>query len=317
MFKDHTQAAAALAEVNEQTEGHGEWELDELLRHHESDPVESEDEVSMRDAFDDLLSFYGCLEIAGLIGLIPDQLPKGFKQGAVQTLCNQHVRRYYRKHYPLLLPDMLLARIAGVRRQQEGQSTATVSLFSEFLHINSILEEDPGVRMLLWFLDDGYYENYRWEDTLAILSLPELLLRAMQRAPSSRNAAETSVGGLRVFLEFCVALDDLLRRAVLFPLFQSAMWHYHAYWFRTIRGDVRQALTEAFNHFESWLSSPAPKGLSEAQRRELRAEAKESIRQSRQVVGRLTGNVYGTKLSSDASRIRRESVLALQTLADS
>src|SRR5450755_61386 len=109
-FGTNTNAAQALAEMRAQASGDGEWDLAELLRNHEDEPIEDDDEISMRDAFDDLLAFYSCVEIAALAGLVPEPLPRAFCLDAEKSLCNRHVRSYYRRYYPLLLPDMLLAR---------------------------------------------------------------------------------------------------------------------------------------------------------------------------------------------------------------
>lgn len=303
-FEINTSAPDALAEVRAQRIGKGEWDLQELLRHHEKEPVEEDDEIAMRDAFDDLLAFYGCVEIAAHIGAVPDPLPNSFRADAIATLGHQDVRRYYRDHYPLLLPDMLIARIAGVTRQLRFPTDA-LPLFMEFLHVNGILEDDPSVAMLLWFLDDGYHQGYGWDDTLKILSRSEHLIQALNRAPRRRNPAEQAVDGLRKFLDFCVAIDDLLLRAAEFPLFQARVWHYHAYWFRTIRGDVRAALNDALTELQAWSAASGKSLLSDDEHAMLNAEARRSVQQIRAVVRRLTGRTYGGPLTQSQSHIRR------------
>jgi len=96
------------------------------------------------------------------------------------------------------------------------------------------------------------------------------------------------VDGFRKFLGFCVALDELLSRSTPFPLFRAAIWHYHAYWFRTKRGEVRKALE---------------------------GEATRSLWNVRQIVRRLTGTSYGGILTHDEQRIRRDSAHATEILA--
>jgi len=313
-FSTNTNAAQALAEMRAQASGDGEWDLAELLRNHEDEPVEDDDEISMRDAFDDLLAFYSCVEIAALSGLVPAQLPRAFCLDAANILCNRYVRSYYRTYYPLLLPDMLIARVGRVRARREQTRFELWPIFFEFLHICSILEDDPSVEMLLWFLDDGYHLGCDWDTTLAILTRPKRLVEALQRAPRRRNPAEQAVEGFRKFLGFCFALDDLLSRSSRFPLLRAAMWHYHAYWFRTIRGEVREALEGAFTALQSWLSSPAAKQLAEPEKAVLWAEATRSLRDIRLVVKRLTGTSYGSVLTRDQYGIRHDSVQAAQTL---
>jgi hypothetical protein len=209
---------------------------------------------------------------------------------------------------------MLLARIGRIRARRERTHQETWPLLFEFLHISSILEDDSGIEMLLWFLDDGYHLSYDWEDTLAILTRPKRLVEALQRGPGRRNPAEQAVDGFRKFLGFCVALDDLLARSSQFPLFRAAIWHYHAYWFRTKKGKVRKALEAAFTAFQRWSSSPSAKQLSEAQRTALEEEAARSLWSVRQIVRRISGTSYGGILTRDQQRIRRDSARATKIL---
>src|SRR6185369_241790 len=104
-FQRTTSAADALEEV-----AAGEWDLEYLLRYHGDEDVDDEDEIWLRDAFDDLLAFYGCVEIAALVGFVPNPLPARFRTSVVSTLGNAYVRRYFRRHYPLILPDALFVR---------------------------------------------------------------------------------------------------------------------------------------------------------------------------------------------------------------
>ena len=79
--------------------------------------------------------------------------------------------------------------------------------------------------MLLWFFDDGFHKDYKWEDALSILRYPKRFVKALTLPPRRRNPAEQSIDGLRKFLAFCVAFEGLLERAKKFPILQSALWH--------------------------------------------------------------------------------------------
>jgi hypothetical protein len=313
-FTVNTNAALAFDEMKVAGTRNSGLDLKVLLRDHQKEEIDDTEEVILRDAFDNLLAFYSCVEIAATIGFVPNLLPAEFRSAAVKTLCNRDVRRYYRKHYPLLLPDMLLARIAGLRKARENADGETMALFFEFLHISSMLEEDPSVDVLLWFLDDGYYGEYDWQSTLAILRKPHTLMKVLRRQPSGWNPAERSVDGLRKFVDFCVAFDDLLVRSAAFPLFRSAIWNYHSYWFRMLRGEVRAAVDEALDSLQAWSTSPAPDQLSKRDARALSADAAASSRRVRQAVRRLTGAKYGRELGVDSSEIRRASVQAAARL---
>jgi hypothetical protein len=314
-FQSNTCAALAIQEMNVAGSGETSFDLDVLLRHHDDgeEGIWEEDEVAMRDAFDDLLAFYGCVEIAAIIDFVPTRLPQDFRLTATRILCNRDVRLYYRQNYPLLLPDLLLARIANLRSKKEGLPNQAIPLFYEFLHISSILEEDSSVEMLLWFLDDGVHSGYDLESVLEILSRPNKVMKALNNAHSKSNPAEKAVDGLRKFLAFCVALDDLLARSKAYPLFRSAVWHYHSYWFRILRGEVRDAVEAAIKSVQSW-TSPTAKGLSKKNARSLHAEAEASLSQIRNAVRRLTGNKYAAGLGSNERAIRRDSARAVSLL---
>jgi hypothetical protein len=62
-FDTITSASDALAEMRAQAEGAGEWDLPWLLRDHAEEEIEDIDEISMRDAFDDLLAFFAVLRL--------------------------------------------------------------------------------------------------------------------------------------------------------------------------------------------------------------------------------------------------------------
>jgi hypothetical protein len=229
------------------------------------------------------------------------------------VLCNPHVRKFYRRFYPLFLPDMLLARVAKVRARQERRAIAP-ALFHEFLHISGLLEDEHDVAMFLWFLDDGYHEGYAFADTLRVLKRPKRFIRALQRSAKQRNAAEQAAVGFRIFVGFCVAFDDLLARTKGYPLLQAYLWEYHAYWFRIVSGDVRKRLEEALNRLQGWLSSPAADQLEKKQVEYLRADAATSLKTVRRTVRRLTGRTYGGPIRRARQQIRRDSSRALNQL---
>lgn len=304
----------AKEELEAQARGGGAWDLSDLLRHHADEMVDEDDEVEMRDAFDDLLACFGCLEIAAVVDLIPDPLPKSTRKEIALALCNPDLRKYYRAYYPLYLPDMLLARVAGTRKLRKTRGKKATDLCLEFIQLNGILEDDPDVALLLWFLDDGFEQGYSFEDTLELVSNPNRLLRALQKSPRRRNPAEQAAAGLRTFFTFCVAFDDLLQRCSRYEVLQSAMWEYHAYWFRILGGQVRASLEDAIEQLRCWLSSPASKHYTGKEVESLRLEAKESMDKVLEVVRRLTGRQYGKSIRGARQRIRRDSAAALRLL---
>jgi hypothetical protein len=192
-------------------------------------------------------------------------------------------------------------------------SDKTIPLFFEFLHISSVLEGDSSVEMLLWFFDDGVHDGYDWQSTLAILSRPQKVMKALSTSHRKSNPSEKAVNGLRKFLAFCVSFDDLLARSKAFPMFRSAAWNYHSYWFRILRGEVRNAVEAAVESVQGW-TSPTARQLSKHHAKMLHAEAAASAAQIRKAVRRLTGNTYAGGLGTDERAIRSQSAHAVAIL---
>lgn len=82
-------------------------------------------------------------------------------------------------------------------------------------HADDPIDDADEIEMRQAF-DDGWTDGCGWEDCLEILRSPEALLKALRSRPDRRNAAELAANGLGPFLDFSVALDDVLRRAKSF-----------------------------------------------------------------------------------------------------
>lgn len=306
----------ALTILHSVRRGDTKIDLKRLLRHHDDDEVIKQKEIDARDSFDRLLEFISCLEVAAIVDLIPAPLPASILTDAELALTNPDVRRYYREHYPLLLPDMLLVRIAGEEPAGPSDPTGT-PLFMEFLHVSDLLNRDDDVQTLLWFLEDGSYGRQSWKNVIRTLSNPKKFLEALQTPARDRDAVESGVAGLRKFLVFCVELDELLKQASEHAYLQSSFWHYHAYWFRMIKDEeVSSRLIDAIESFRRWLECEKPIGLSAANLKRMEEEAEASLQQLRHVVGRLTGRTYGKLLSTDERAIRRKSNEAARMIND-
>lgn len=297
-----TGAENAFDEMRLQARERGKFQLKRLLRHHEQEPVTEQVEVDTRDDFDYMLAYYGLIEIAALIELVPDPLPQETLKSASTVLSNKYVQRYYTDHYKLLLPQMLLARIAGENTLKE--KNGAIPIFGEFLQIGSQLN-DKAVETLLWFLDNGYNGNHGWETTEKILSDPEETLEALKTPYKEANDSQRAVSGFGKFMNFAVAFHELLERTENFPYLQSAMWHYHGYWFDKLGGRLRNRFGSVLDHFAEWSTRSAPLQqygeLSEEDLWNLNQEAERSRNKVKGVLEELTSQKFGKLLKTKAS----------------
>ena len=287
------------------------WDLRRLLRHHLDDPIELDLEVERRDAVDHLLAMYSSVEIAAIAGLVQPRLDKPFCKTAISFLSNPYVRRYYWKSYPLVLPGMLLTRLTRRAGGFPKEHADCQSLFMEFMRINGALETDPEIDMLLWFLDDGSDGSHDWSDAVGILRRPERLIASMLLSRKKRDAAQMAACGVPKYLSFCMAFDNLLSRSQRYPIFQAAMWHYHAYWFRIIRGDVRERMMTSLAALRSWENLPLSARMEADRANAIRAESAESLQAAGEAIKRLTSGRLGAALVSRQAVTRVRSAQAL------
>jgi len=218
-------------------------ELRSTLRPHDEETV-SGVETDWRDEFDYLLSFYGVLEIAALIGFIPRQFERRFVETHLPILDDPAVRRYYGRHYPLALPGRFRRRLHGERRERLRPNRLSVPAYYAFLDLTAIIEDDDDVEPFLWFLDGGSrYDNVGEPEESIETLLPvlqtaegfcELVTSTRARSPLLRSSAL----GFAKFIGFCRGFDALLNTVKRVPDLRAAFWQHHAYWLRRLRAEV-------------------------------------------------------------------------------
>lgn len=266
--------------------------LGRLLRSH------FEEEVGPRSAaerycVDCLLEYYSLLEIGIASGVFPTAVPQEITASA-EVLHVPAVRRYYERHYPLLLPRMFRERISGNPLLAPEANSSTRARFISFLNLCSALEdEDTGY--FLDFLEDGALDegNGNWvgmEDLIALLAKPERLAKRLLVSPDKQGYLDASVQGLLRFLQFCIELDELLAGMEDTPALQSAFWHHHGYWFGLFSNAVSSALFNALDAFRSWV--PETTNKTDAKRRKKIEDTLRSIATAENQIARLTSGIY-------------------------
>jgi hypothetical protein len=118
-----------------------------LLRHHESWTIDNE-EMLLRDDIDNLLEFYGLIELALDCGVFSVDTLGGDASAILKRLGDPIFKTYYEYQYPFRLATMLRMRLASHDNNQEKIENGC-ALFSAFLQIRSSIDSrrislDPG-----------------------------------------------------------------------------------------------------------------------------------------------------------------------------
>jgi hypothetical protein len=289
-YRDRGRAAEAAKIMAQVRHGTNRIDLDTLLRDHAEDAVESEREIRQRDSFDYLVAFYGILEIASIIRFVPVPLPQTRKTEFLADLSDSAVTRYYQENYPLLLPRLCRLRLEGKPSIHETSSDYRVhSFFQSFLSLESRERNDDDVDLFLWFLDDGSDAGYGLSDVIECLLNRSDFVKCVLRSPRKRDELDSAVCGFGKLLSFCMDFDALLQRCETWPLFQSALWHYYAYWFDLVGGSIGPRIREIIDNFYSW--KPEQSSLANH-------VMGQYMDQSQHSVDRLLSGTYGAALRS-------------------
>ncbi len=227
-------------------------DLSDLLRHHNVRPVFVE-EVEHRNAVDEVISYYSVLEIAALIGYIHlDPQNKNMKEAA-RNLLHPAVRRYYAESYPLTLPKGFRLRIESKLAPVENGAPADVfPLFVQFLSISEDMNQDDEISAFLWLLDSGLDSSgMGLYDFKEILEDKKKLFQVITKRKTN-NQQYKELRGYAKFITFSIEFDTFLKSLERFPLFKSACYQYHCYWYLRF-GKKLDVLSERINEMLSEL----------------------------------------------------------------
>jgi len=248
-YRDGTDAVSALRLVN-QPPPDG---LVRLLRNHVDVPIVDAEEIRLRRAFDQLLSFYSLMEVASLGALVPVRLPDDFVHESLKCLQTPAVRYYHEQAYPLTLPVLFRLRLERKWNESEEPSAQAQSFCYQFLELHDMLNGSESAQTFLWLLEDGIVNGQDLSDALLVaLNDPQILFTHLQKPPPQQEPVDRSLHGMGTFMDFCVALDDLLQQVRDWERLQSAFWHYYAYWFRNLASRVGSRFRPALKALSRW-----------------------------------------------------------------
>jgi hypothetical protein len=268
----------------------------------------SDAEARIRDSFDYLLNLYSMAEIASLIALVPNPLPREFRERALADLSQPAVQKYYEQYFPLLLPTLLRQRISGQQDLRSVDSDAG-PVFMDFLQLSRTLENDRDLLCFLWMLDGAETSDGVWlDDLIPVLADERQLVRVLTGRGSrgqpiqikGRRGKRSGVVGFSKFLEFCNALDALLRQSKPMPLLQSAMWHFHSFWFQRLRKEFDNYIKPTIMNWASWTSQPYDTNDHK--------ESQRAADHTLTLLKRLMGKQYGKALEDAERKISKAGV---------
>jgi hypothetical protein len=216
-----------------------------LLRHHDQKAVGIR-ESYLRDDIDQLIDSYCWLMIAMLAGRISTRLPPPLEWEIVEILGDTAVQDFYKKHYPLVLPQALLTAVRdpNMRKRVEivARQVKNPNVFQRFRALDRKIEEDQDIEMFLSFMDDFWVRRQGFPDLVELLNNPEELAACLVAQSGGKEVLGMAARGLLKYVDIMAEYRELLEDAEANPVLASAFWHKQGYWFDAIGHDFHGQL---------------------------------------------------------------------------
>ena len=236
-FRNKGEALKGFKNLNQLISNDEVEKLKILLRNHKKKPIETQTEILKRDSIDFLIDYYSILEIASIADYIPKSIPIKIKNEANYILNNKFIKKYFSKYYPLLLPQVFICEInLKERKTHNSFQISAYSSFERFLILRQFIKQDKDIDQFLWFLDDGWTDNYSIRDFWNILNNQERIRYKLGR--SNNHPLNKALWGFIKYIEFLSEYATLIRDTKDNPLLQSAIWHHQSYWFKNMKSEL-------------------------------------------------------------------------------
>lgn len=226
-----------------------------LLRNHILEPIYIASEIEGRENVDILIDYYSILQIALFANYINYPLPEKLANEIDLILDTPEVKKYYEDYYPLILPQLLLKQVHNDAYYKNNISIESTPLFDRFLILNHFVKSDEDIQLLLWFFDDGWIGKYSLKDFIALLKDKTRMLNEYSNKTHPLNKI---LWGFTKYTQFLTDYAELIRDCSHNSILQSAIWHYHGYWFSQIENKIGanlklsiQSIKETFEQFNS------------------------------------------------------------------
>jgi hypothetical protein len=216
-----------------------------LLRNHTEEAV-YEKELIQRFEIDSLIEFYNLAFIGIQAGYIPENFNKELHDEIIEILGQIYVKPYYKDYYPYFLSRVVLRYTEKGRYNQIAESDLAKNIYFSFLSQVKIIRNDKDIERFMGVLDHVTYEGeYDLQDLLDSLKEPKTLASVLRRK-QRKDELDRAIWGFIKYTGLLGEFSFLLDQSEPFPLFQSAMWHYHGYYFDRLNKTMNKFFTKAF-----------------------------------------------------------------------
>jgi predicted RNA-binding protein with RPS1 domain len=271
-----------------------------LLRHHDEQEKIKNGETWDRDEVDQLLHFYSIMEIAALLGLIPDPLPDDLRSMALRHLRQPAVNKYFVTNYPLVLPQLFLLRVTALLDLKEDSGSGSFSEFIQLLTLDGMIHGgDEDVDNFLWMLDGGSVGRYDIDDIVKTFKTPATFVGCLTKVRKHMTGCDSAVRGCFLFISFCRELDTFLDSTDVSPMLRYESWHLYGYWFSQLQFMVGDRITDIIDKIGDW---------EIRQDRTSRGDKKRFVTELRAVMNRLLSGVYGQLPGISGAKLAKTTV---------
>lgn len=229
--------------------------LQKLLRNHYVEPIDSILEVKQRDDIDFLIDYYSILEIGLIANYFPNPLPPNVENEIKHILNDDFVKRYYTKHYPISLPQLILRQVIeneGQRYFDHHTTHNSATLFERFLILNHYVKNDKDIDQFLWFLDDGWDHGYAISDLWNVLDNDQILIHKLRS--TKNHPLNSALWGFIKYTQFLTDFADLIKDSEEDKLLQSAFWHHQSYWLDHMNGKIGDIISIGITNIQKSMS---------------------------------------------------------------
>lgn len=268
-------------------------EIKVQLRSHLEKPIFSS-EIPARENLDELLAGLAVLHISG-VDSADDLEELGVSADAVLGVVrNQHVKRYYEKHYPFAGPILLRESLEGNQRycaqliREQVHPTWTSSV-SAFLLLDAVFKALGPMQDFLSLLDGFEVKGVRLEHLYSAVGSKLLMRRWL------RSGKRTQIlVGMQDFFSFSEQLDTLLAQSAETPLLRGQVWLHFGYWY----GGGGERMRSVASRIAESLKELVAEDAEEAKVAVARADLQPHYEKLRVILERLTGPTYPQALFS-------------------
>ena len=286
LSRDNLRGASGLLDAAESDD----TRLEKVLR----DP-----ESPARENIDELMRFYGLLEVSCLAGFVPPGLTSELCERILRHLSVPILREYCLQHSSALLLDLLRARVLG-EHQYVDQAQSRPELFMEFIDLWSLIESSEHLRDFGKALDGRTSAQFSTTDLIDAMSSPEQLGEHIAQIPQKQSLMDSALMGYMEFIKVAGRLRNHLAGYRGATLFRSASWHSLHSWFVVRRDRLSDFVDAANSKLAAWEPQDA-EGIDEA------ALGREQLETTKADIQFLLGGSLGAwlnKLHYDLSVVR-------------